>query len=79
MKNNPTANEDITAPGIRIWGSRGYLHVNQPTAGKVVLYTFGGALLQSAFLPAGDSQLAVPAGSYVVVAGGDNSFKVIIQ
>ena len=79
VKNNPTANEDITAPGIRIWGSRGYLHVNQPTAGKVVLYTFGGALLQSAFLPAGDSQLAVPAGSYVGVAGGDNSFKVIIQ
>lgn len=79
VKNNPTANEDITAPGVRVWGSRGYLYVSQPTAGKVVLYTFGGALLKSALLPAGDSQLAVPAGSYVVMADGDNCFKVIIQ
>lgn len=78
VKNNPTANEEITAASPRVWGSRGYLHVSLPIAAKATIYTFGGALLKSARLPAGDTQVAVPAGSYIVVAG-DSSFKVIIK
>lgn len=78
VKNAPTANEEITVSATRVWGSRGVLHISQPTASKVTIYTFGGALLKSARLPAGDTRTAVPAGSYVVMAG-NSSFKVIIQ
>ena len=79
VKNNPTANEEIAAPGTRVWGSRGMLHVSQPTAAEVAIYTFGGVRLKSAMLPAGDTQIALPAGSYVVVAGNESSFKIIIK
>lgn len=78
VKNNPTANEEITAVTPRVWGSRGYLHVSLSVAAKARIYTFGGALLKSARLPAGDTQMAVPAGSYVVIMD-DSSFKVIIK
>lgn len=78
VKNTPTANEEITVASSRVWGSRGYLHVSLPTAAKTTIYTFSGTLLKSARLPAGDTQVAVPAGNYIVVAG-DSSFKVIIK
>lgn len=78
VKNTPTANEEITVASPRVWGSRGYLHVSLPTAAKTTIYTFSGTLLKSARLPAGDTQVAVPAGNYIVVAG-DSSFKVIIK
>ena len=79
VKNNATGNDDITTPLTRVWGSRGTLHVSQPVEAEVMVYTFGGALLKSALLPAGDMQMAILAGSYVVVAGKGESFKVIIK
>lgn len=66
---DPVANIPTNADAISIRSTEGGLLIHVPSPERATIYTFTGTLLRSLDLPAGDSRIALPAGSYIVRVG----------
>lgn len=78
LSSTPTANEAIEAESIRIWNTPGGLNIHTPQAVPTAIYTLSGHCIKQFNTPAGDSQIELPEGLYIVVAGNRQQ-KVIVR
>ena len=64
-----TTDANAALEGLKIYATAGQLHLSLPAAHDVRIYTLTGALVRTLTAPAGDTNLALPAGLYIVRAG----------
>lgn len=72
----PTDIVGVNAPEVRVGYSDGLLRVYTPVPAYVAVYSYGGSLISSRSVPAGDTTMQTPAGPYIVRVG-DKVFKII--
>jgi hypothetical protein len=76
---NPSSAENRIPPAgeTQIWSSAGSLYITTTQAGILRVYNFGGALVKSQPVPAGETRVSsLPAGKFVVTLHG-NANKVL--
>lgn len=74
---DPVANDAVDADNITIRRTADGLLIHVPSPETLTLYTFAGTLVRTIHLPAGDTRIDVPTGTYIVRVGAKVE-KVII-
>ena len=70
-------NETIQTNAIKVWATKGNLHINTQTEQTVQVYSLNGSLIKQAGIPAGDTLWQLPSGIYIVRAD-NRQFKIIL-
>ncbi|WP_147399580.1 GLUG motif-containing protein [Parabacteroides bouchesdurhonensis] len=65
----PTSNAEVAPDAAGVWLADGQLHIRTPQAADMHIYTFGGNLLHSARIPAGDTTIQAPDSPCIVLIG----------
>ena len=66
---DPVANDAVDADNITIRRTADGLLIHVPSPETLTLYTFAGTLVRTIHLPAGDTRIDVPTGTYIVRVG----------
>lgn len=66
---DPVANDAVDADNITIRRTADGLLIHVPSPEALTLYTFAGTLVRTIHLPAGDTRIDVPTGTYIVRVG----------
>lgn len=66
---DPVANDAVDANNITIRRTADGLLIHVPSPETLTLYTFAGTLVRTIHLPAGDTRIDVPTGTYIVRVG----------
>lgn len=66
VRNTPTGNAEIENDAIRVRGSVGALLISTPHPSSLEVYTISGNRLRHLNISAGDSQIELPAGLYII-------------
>lgn len=74
---DPVNNETIEADAIKVWTSKGNLHISTVTDQTVQVYSLTGLLVKQAGIPTGDTCWQLPAGIYIVRIDNQR-YKVIL-
>lgn len=65
----PTSNAEVAPDAACVWLAGGLLYICTPQAADMRIYTFGGNLLHSAHIPAGDTTIQAPDSPCIVLIG----------
>lgn len=72
-RNEATANEPVTLPGLQLRTSAGTAYIVSDRAAEATVYTFGGGIVRHLRLTAGSEQsFTLPRGSYILHAAGQS-------
>ena len=73
--NSPTANAEVKADAVKVWGTNGNLHIQTATPQTAYIVTFSGQIYRIINLPGGDYETTLPKGAYIIRIG-EQTFKV---
>ena len=70
-------NETIETDAVKVWATKGNLHISTVTDQSVQVYNLAGLLVKQADVPVGDTLWQLPAGIYIVRIA-ETRYKVIL-
>lgn len=75
VTNSSTANAEVKADAVKVWGTNGNLHIQTATPQTAYIVTFSGQIYRIINLPGGDYETTLPKGAYIIRIG-EQTFKV---
>ena len=75
----PTANEEISAEGIKVIGGEGFVAIKGAEGKKVVVTNILGRKVATMVASSNEAQIAAPAGVVVVLVEGEPAVKTIVK
>lgn len=74
---DPVGNEVVATDAVKVWATKGNLHISTVTGQTARVYNLAGSLVKQAKIPAGDTLWPLPSGIYIVQIA-DMRYKVIL-
>lgn len=74
---DPVGNEVVATDAVKVWATKGNLHISTVTGQTAKVYNLAGSLVKQAEIPAGDTFWPLPSGIYIVQIA-DTRYKVIL-
>ncbi|KKB47791.1 por secretion system C-terminal sorting domain-containing protein [Parabacteroides sp. HGS0025] len=74
---DPVSNETVTTDAVKIWATKGNLHISTATNQTVQVYNLIGLLVKQADIPSGDTLWQLPSGIYIVRID-NRQYKIIL-
>lgn len=74
---DPVGNEVVATDAVKVWATKGNLHISTVTGQTARVYNLAGSLVKQAEIPAGDTLWPLPSGIYIVQIA-DTRYKVIL-
>lgn len=74
---DPVSNEIVATDAVKVWATKGNLHIITVTGQTAKVYNLAGSLVKQAEIPAGDTFWPLPSGIYIVQIA-DTRYKVIL-
>ena len=74
---DPVGNETIETDAVKVWATKGNLHISTVTDQSVQVYNLAGLLVKQADIPVGDTLWQLPSGIYIVRIA-ETRYKVIL-
>lgn len=74
---DPVGNEVVATDAVKVWATKGNLHISTITGQTARVYNLAGSLVKQAEIPAGDTLWPLPSGIYIVQIA-DTRYKVIL-
>lgn len=75
VKNTTVGNAEVDSDALRVWGVNGVLHIRSAHTCTAYIVTFGGQLYKVVTLSAGETQITIPQGVYIINIG-EQSYKI---
>ena len=75
----PTANEEISAEGVKVIAGEGFVTIKGAEGKKVVVANILGQTIANAVVSSNEAQIAAPAGVVVVSVEGEAAVKAVVK